>query len=103
MVTDRKQQCRQRLGATSSPDFGYTKRHARICPNTFNSDKLKERLGSGCLFRIVVPLLLGSRGEGKKDKEVFFAALGRRGEENKSKYFVTGLLQTLTDFAGGFL
>lgn len=62
MVTDRKQRHRQRLGATSTPEFDYTKRHARICPNTFNSDKMKERLGSGCLFRIVVPLLLGLGG-----------------------------------------
>lgn len=65
VVTDRKQQCRQRLGATSSPDFGYTKRHARICPNTFNSDKPKERLG------IVARLLLCCSG----------------GQENRAKTF----------------
>lgn len=41
VVTDRKQQHRQRLEAVSFLDFGYTMRHVHIRLNTFNSDKLK--------------------------------------------------------------
>lgn len=91
MVTDRKQWRRQRLGATSTPDIGCTKRNGRICPNIFDSDKMKESLESGRLFRIVC--FGGGLGE-------ILSSAGReekRGEEwnNKPQYVIIRLLQTL--------
>lgn len=43
VVTDKKQQHRQQLGAASFLDFGYTKRHVHTRPNAFNSDKVTGR------------------------------------------------------------
>lgn len=97
VVTDRKQQCRQRLGATSSPDFGYTKRHARICPNTFNSDKPKERLG------IVVLLLLGSRGEGEKGQGgILCCSGGQERRREQTKIFCYGAAANIAWFCCRF-
>lgn len=68
VVTDKKQQHRQWLGAASSLDFGYTKRHVHIRPNTFNSGKVK---GIGWLFCLVVPRLLKKKRKRRRSSLSF--------------------------------